>query len=136
MTERFALFEHAQHMAQKDFERFAKLHVIASMQPYHAIDDGRWAEARLGHERARYSYAWRTFLDHGVSPSLHRPDGWAFTPRHGAVTRRENTGGWIPEEKITLAEAIEATHHRRGIRRVSGKRELLHYTRLRGHGHR
>src|SRR5439155_6070731 len=63
--QRFAI-EHAQHMAQKDFERFAKLHVIASMQPYHAIDDGRWAEARLGHDRARYSYAWRSFLDHGV----------------------------------------------------------------------
>src|SRR5437762_6711165 len=54
--QRFAI-EHAQHTAQKDFERFAKLHVIASMQPYHAIDDGRWAEARLGHERTRYSYA-------------------------------------------------------------------------------
>src|SRR5207248_4826107 len=45
----------------------SKFHVIASMQPYHAIDDGRWAEARLGHERTRYSYAWRSFLDHGVT---------------------------------------------------------------------
>src|SRR5262245_18540618 len=52
--QRFAI-ELAQHMAQKDFERFAKLHVIASMQPYHAIDDGRWAEPRLGHHRASYS---------------------------------------------------------------------------------
>src|ERR1041384_7061929 len=58
--QRFAI-EHAQHMPQKDFGQFAKLHVIASMQPYHAIDDGRWAEARLGHKRARYSYAWRSF---------------------------------------------------------------------------
>src|SRR4029077_18920329 len=64
--QRFAI-EHAQHMAQKDFERFAKLHVIASMQPYHAIDARRWAEGRLGHERARYSYAWRSFLNHGVT---------------------------------------------------------------------
>jgi predicted amidohydrolase YtcJ len=63
--QRFTI-EHAQHTAQKDFERFAKLHVIASMQPYHAIDDGRWAEKRLGHSRARYSYAWRSFLDHSV----------------------------------------------------------------------
>src|SRR5260370_39053478 len=62
--QRFAI-EHAQHMAQKDFERFAKLHVIASMQPYHAIDDGRWAEARLGHEPARSTYAGRSLLDPG-----------------------------------------------------------------------
>src|SRR5437763_6383830 len=63
--QRFTI-EHAQHMAPKDFERFAQLHVVASMQPYHAIDDGRWAEKRLGTERTRYSYAWRSFLDHGV----------------------------------------------------------------------
>jgi predicted amidohydrolase YtcJ len=113
--QRFAI-EHAQHMAQKDFERFAKLHVIASMQPYHAIDDGRWAEARLGHERARYSYAWRSFLDHGVT--LAFGTDWSVAPLdpiqglYAAVTRAtldgKNPGGWIPEEKITLAEAIEA----------------------------
>jgi predicted amidohydrolase YtcJ len=113
--QRFAI-EHAQHMAQKDFERFAKLHVIASMQPYHAIDDGRWAEARLGHERARYSYAWRSFLDHGVT--LAFGTDWPVAPLdpmiglYAAVTRAtldgKNPGGWIPEEKITLSEAIEA----------------------------
>jgi predicted amidohydrolase YtcJ len=113
--QRFAI-EHAQHMAQKDFERFAKLHVIASMQPYHAIDDGRWAEARLGHERARYSYAWRSFLDHGVT--LAFGTDWPVAPLdpmiglYAAVTRAtldgKNPGGWIPEEKITLPEAIEA----------------------------
>jgi predicted amidohydrolase YtcJ len=113
--QRFAI-EHAQHMAQKDFERFAKLHVIASMQPYHAIDDGRWAEARLGHERARYSYAWRGFLDHGVT--LAFGTDWPVAPLdpmiglYAAVTRAtldgKNPGGWIPEEKITLPEAIEA----------------------------
>ena len=53
--------EHAQHMAAKDFDRFAQLHVIASMQPYHAIDDGRWAEERIGHDRASRTYAFRTF---------------------------------------------------------------------------
>src|SRR6185295_13658093 len=58
--------EHAQHMAAKDFERFAQLHVIASVQPYHAIDDGRWAEGRIGHDRASRTYAFRTFLNHGV----------------------------------------------------------------------
>src|SRR5947208_4562250 len=113
--QRFAI-EHAQHMAQKDFERFAKLHVIASMQPYHAIDDGRWAEARLGHDRARHSYAWRTFLDHGVTVAFGTD--WPVAPLdptqglYAAVTRAtldgKNSGGWIPEEKITLPEAIEA----------------------------
>jgi predicted amidohydrolase YtcJ len=113
--QRFAI-EHAQHMAQKDFERFAKLHVIASMQPYHAIDDGRWAEARLGHDRTRYSYAWRSFLDHGVM--LAFGTDWPVAPLdplqglYAAVTRAtldgKNPRGWIPEEKITLREAIEA----------------------------
>jgi predicted amidohydrolase YtcJ len=113
--QRFTI-EHAQHMAQKDFERFAKLHVIASMQPYHAIDDGRWAERRLGRERARYSYAWRSFLDHGVA--LAFGTDWPVAPLdplqgiYAAVTRAtldgKNPGGWIPEEKITLPEAVEA----------------------------
>src|SRR5438093_1055875 len=113
--QRFAI-EHAQHTAQKDFERFAKLHVIASMQPYHAIDDGRWAEKRLGHDRARYSYAWRSFLDHGVT--LAFGTDWPVAPLdplqglYAAVTRAtldgKNPDGWIPEEKITLPEAIEA----------------------------
>ena len=113
--QRFTI-EHAQHMAPKDFERFAQLHVIASMQPYHAIDDGRWAEERLGHERARYSYAWRSFLDHGVT--LAFGTDWPVAPLnpmpglYAAVTRAtldgKNPGGWIPEEKITLPEAVEA----------------------------
>lgn len=113
--QRFAI-EHAQHMAQKDFERFAQLHVIASMQPYHAIDDGRWAEKRLGQQRARYSYAWRSFLDHGVT--LAFGTDWPVAPLDpmpglcAAVTRAtldgKNPGGWVPEEKITLPEAVEA----------------------------
>ncbi|PYJ47458.1 MAG: amidohydrolase [Verrucomicrobia bacterium] len=113
--QRFTI-EHAQHMAPKDFERFAKLHVIASMQPYHAIDDGRWAEKRLGRERARYSYAWRSFLDHSVT--LAFGTDWPVAPLnpmlglYAAVTRAtldsKNPGGWIPEEKITLPEAVEA----------------------------
>ena len=108
--------EHAQHTAADDFERFARLHVIASMQPYHAIDDGRWVEARIGHERARTSYAWRSFLDHGVT--LAFGTDWDVAPLnpmlgiHAAVTRAtldgKNPQGWIPEQKITLAEALEA----------------------------
>ena len=113
--QRFAI-EHAQHMALKDFDRFAKLHVIASMQPYHAIDDGRWAEKRLGHDRARYSYAWRSFLDHGVT--LAFGTDWPVAPLnpmlglYAAVMRAtldgKNPDGWIPEQKITLSEAVEA----------------------------
>jgi predicted amidohydrolase YtcJ len=113
--QRFAI-EHAQHMAEKDFERFAKLHVIASMQPYHAIDDGRWAEKRLGHARARYSFAWRSFLDNNVA--LAFGTDWPVAPLnpilglYAAITRAtldgKNPDGWIPEEKITLPEAIEA----------------------------
>jgi predicted amidohydrolase YtcJ len=113
--QRFAI-EHAQHMALKDFDRFAKLHVIASMQPYHAIDDGRWAEKRLGHDRARYSYAWRSFLNHGVT--LAFGTDWPVAPLnpilglYAAVTRAtldgKNPDGWIPEEKITLPEAVGA----------------------------
>jgi hypothetical protein len=113
--QRFTI-EHAQHMAEKDFARFATLHVIASMQPYHAIDDGRWAEKRLGHGRARYSYAWRSFLDHGV-PLAFGTD-WSVAPLnpilglYAAITRAtldgKNPNGWIPEEKITLPEAEEA----------------------------
>src|SRR5213083_1467064 len=114
-NQRFTI-EHAQHMAQKDFARFASFHVIASMQPYHAIDDGRWAEKRLGHDRARYSYAWRSFLNHDVTLALGTD--WPVAPLnpilglYAAVTRAtldgKNPDGWIPEEKITLPEAVGA----------------------------
>jgi predicted amidohydrolase YtcJ len=108
--------EHAQHMAAKDFERFSRLHVIASMQPYHAIDDGRWAEARIGHDRASRTYAFRTFLDHGVR--LAFGTDWSVAPLnpmlglYAAVTRAtldgKNPNGWFPEQKLTMAEAVEA----------------------------
>jgi predicted amidohydrolase YtcJ len=107
--------EHAQHIAPKDFDRFAKLGVIASAQPYHAIDDGRWAESRIGHERCKTAYAFRTFLDHGVK--LCFGSDWTVAPLnpllgiYAAVTRRttdgKNPDGWIPEQKITVKEAIE-----------------------------
>ncbi len=108
--------EHAQHMAAKDFDRFAALHVIASVQPYHAIDDGRWAEKRIGHDRASRTYAFRTFLDHGVRLALGTD--WDVAPLnpmlglYAAVTRAtldgKNPGGWFPEQRLTLQEAIEA----------------------------
>ena len=108
--------EHAQHMAAKDFDRFAQLHVIASVQPYHAIDDGRWAEKRIGHDRARRTYAFRTFLNHGVRLALGTD--WNVAPLnpiltiYAAVTRAtldgKNPNGWFPEQKLTVAEAVDA----------------------------
>jgi hypothetical protein len=108
--------EHAQHMAAKDFDRFAKLHVIASMQPYHAIDDGRFVERYIGHDRASRTYAFRTFLDHGVR--LAFGTDWPVAPLnpmlgiYAAVTRAtldgKNPDGWFPKQKLTVPESIEA----------------------------
>ena len=108
--------EHAQHIHPKDFERFSQLEVIASVQPYHAIDDGRWAEGRIGYERCRTTYPFRSFLDEGVIMSFG--SDWTVAPLdplltiYAAVTRRtldgEHPAGWFPEQKITIEEAIEA----------------------------
>ncbi len=108
--------EHAQHIAPKDFQRFVKLGVIASVQPYHAIDDGRWAEKRIGRERCKTTYAFRTFLDNGVKMCFG--SDWTVAPLnpilgiYAAVTRRTTDGanpdGWFPEQKISVQEAIEA----------------------------
>ncbi|HEY7471379.1 MAG TPA: amidohydrolase [Gemmatimonadota bacterium] len=108
--------EHAQHMAAKDFARMAALGVIASVQPYHAIDDGRWAERKIGPERAKTTYAFRSFLDAGV-PLAFGTD-WPVAPLdpmrtiYAAVTRRTldeaHPDGWVPEQKVTLDEAFAA----------------------------
>src|SRR5246127_5400620 len=115
-SDRRLRIEHAQHMAAKDFDRFADLGVIASMQPYHAIDDGRWAEGRIGHDRASRTYAFRTFLDHGVRLALGTD--WNVAPLnpmltvYAAVTRAtldgKNPNGWFPEQKLTVPETVEA----------------------------
>ena len=115
-SDRRLRIEHAQHMAAKDFERFRQLHVIASVQPYHAIDDGRFAESHIGHDRASRTYAFRTFLDHGVR--LAFGTDWEVAPLnpietvYAAVTRAtldgKNPNGWFPEQKLSVAEAIEA----------------------------
>jgi predicted amidohydrolase YtcJ len=108
--------EHAQHVRREDFARFGKLGVVASMQPYHAIDDGRWAEKRIGHERARTSYAWRSMLDAGAV--LAFGSDWPVAPLDplsgiaAAVTRAtldgRNPGGWFPEQRLTVEEALRA----------------------------
>ena len=108
--------EHAQHLRRQDIQRFASERVIASMQPYHAIDDGRWAEKRIGHERAKTTYAFRSLLDAGAT--LAFGTDWSVAPLdpvlgiYAAVTRRtldgKNPNGWIPEQKITVEEAVRA----------------------------
>ena len=108
--------EHSQHVAGRDFARYAALKVIASVQPYHAIDDGRWAEKRIGPERIKTTYAFRTFLDHQVR--LAFGTDWPVAPirpalaLYAAVTRAtldgKNPGGWVPAQKIIVAEAIES----------------------------
>ena len=108
--------EHAQHLRRADIERIARTGVIASMQPYHAADDGRWAEKRIGPERIKTTYAFRSLLDLGAH--LAFGSDWTVAPIdpilgiHAAVTRRtldgKNPDGWVPEEKITVEEALRA----------------------------
>jgi len=108
--------EHAQHLIASDIPRFASLRVIASMQPYQCIDDGRWAEKRVGPDRLKTTHAYRSLLDAGAV--LAFGSDWPVAPMvplmgiYGAVTRRtldgKNPNGWIPEQKITVAEAVHA----------------------------
>jgi predicted amidohydrolase YtcJ len=108
--------EHAQHLAPPEIPRFARLGVIPSMQPYHAIDDGRWADRFIGAERAKATYAFRSLLDAGAQ--LAFGSDWFVAPPtplegiYAAVTRRTlddaRPGGWVPEQKITVEEALRA----------------------------
>jgi predicted amidohydrolase YtcJ len=106
--------EHSQVLDAPDFAQYKALGVIASMQPNHLLTDMAWAEQRLGHERARYSYAWKSFLDHGV-PLAFGTDYPVepITPFRGiyAAVTRENEAGtqsYFPEEKLTIAKALYA----------------------------
>jgi predicted amidohydrolase YtcJ len=107
--------EHAQHLRERDIPRFAQLDVIASMQPYHAIDDGRWAEQFIG-KRIATTYAFRSLLD--AKARLAFGSDWFVAPAtplegiYAAVTRRtlddKNPDGWVPAQKITVEEALRA----------------------------
>jgi predicted amidohydrolase YtcJ len=108
--------EHAQHIGARDMNRFAKLGVIPSMQPYHAIDDGRWAEQVIGADRASRTYAFRSLLDAKAQVAFGS-DWFVAPPRpmegiYAAVTRRtlddRNPNGWVPAQKITVPEALRA----------------------------
>ena len=115
-TDRRFRIEHAQHIAPADVPRFGQLGVIASMQPYHAIDDGRWAERVIGHERGKTTYAFRSLLD--TKARLAFGSDWFVAPPfplmgiYAAATRRTldgaNPGGWYPEQKIGVEDALRA----------------------------
>jgi predicted amidohydrolase YtcJ len=114
--ERRHRIEHAQVISPADIPRFGRLGVIASMQPTHATSDMRWAEQRIGPERLKGAYAWRTLLNAGATIVF----GTDFPVEpirpvegiYSAVTRQSREepgtppGGWIPGERLTRAEAI------------------------------
>jgi predicted amidohydrolase YtcJ len=108
--------EHAQHIHPNDLPRFAAQNVIASMQPYHAIDDGRWADKVIGSERAKTTYAFRSLIESGAHVAFG--SDWFVAPAtpiegiYAAVTRRTldeaNPDGWVPDQKISVEQALRA----------------------------
>lgn len=107
--------EHAQHIASQDFNRFGAMNVIPSVQPYHAIDDGRWAEKTIG-DRIKTTYAFKSLFDAGARVAFG--SDWFVAPPnvmegiYAAVTRRtlddKNPDGWVPEQKVTVEQALTA----------------------------
>lgn len=107
--------EHAQHILPEDIARMGRLGVIASVQPYHAYDDGCWAHLKIGRERIRWSYPFQSLLNAGIKIACG--SDWTVAPLNpllgisSAVTRKTRDGkhqnGWIPEEKISLEEAVK-----------------------------
>ena len=108
--------EHVQHLRPDDYKRFKQLNVIASMQPYHVVDDARWAEGRIGPKRCESSYAFRSLLDNGAT--LAFGSDWPVVTLDvlagvdAAVNRRGLDGktpnGWIPAQRITVEESLRA----------------------------
>ena len=114
--ERRFRIEHAQHLTPEAIRKFGELNVIPSMQPYHAIDDGKWASKRLDDKRLKGTYAFKSLLDSGAR--LTFGSDWTVAPLspilgiYAAVTRQtldgKNPGGWYPEQKITVEQALTA----------------------------
>lgn len=108
--------EHVQHLDTEDLNKLSELNIIASMQPYHAIDDGRWAEELIGSERAKTTYAFKSLLDTGTTVTFG--SDWPVAPAspllgiYAATTRRtidgKNPDGWVSEQKITTEDALLA----------------------------
>jgi predicted amidohydrolase YtcJ len=108
--------EHAQHLSQAAITRFAKQKVIASVQPFHAIDDGRWAVERIGQARLRGTYAFRSLIESGATVTFG--SDWPVGPLdavegiYAAVTREtidgKNPAGWLPDQKTTVDQALTA----------------------------
>jgi hypothetical protein len=115
VRDRRARIEHAQVVREADKARFAKLGIIASIQPSHCTDDMRWAEKRIGKDRCAIAYDFKSFLDAGVRVAFGTD--WYVEPLdpmiglHAAVSRQladgTPAGGWYPEERLTMAQAIE-----------------------------
>ncbi len=114
--DRRSRIEHAQHLTGAAIRRMGADGVIPSMQPYHAIDDGRWAAKRIGPERIATTYAFRDLQDAGARMAFG--SDWTVAPIdplygvYAAVTRRTidgaNPEGWVPHQKITVEEALAA----------------------------
>ena len=108
--------EHAQHLRPSSIGRFAKQGVVASVQPFHAIDDGRWAVKRIGEKRLNGTYAFRSLIDSGAHVAFG--SDWPVAPLdpltglYAAITRRTidgaNPGGWLPDQKVTAEQTLVA----------------------------
>jgi len=128
--------EHAQTLLPSDIARFRQLNIIASVQPFHAIDDGRWAEKRIGPERIQTTYAFHSLMEAGVTVCFG--SDWPVAPLspltgiYAAVTRRtiddKNPAGWVPAEKVTVAQAVKAytlnAAYAEGEEKIKGSIEL------------
>ncbi|WNO54112.1 amidohydrolase [Stakelama saccharophila] len=108
--------EHAQHLRPESIKRFAEQGVIASVQPYHAIDDGRWAVKRIGEKRLEGTYAFRSLIESGAHVAFG--SDWPVAPLdpltgiYAGITRRtidgKNPDGWLPDQKVTAEQALTA----------------------------
>ena len=120
--------EHSQHLAPKDFVRYAQLGAIASVQPYHAIDDGKWAERRIGAERAKTTYAFRSFLDdqgprrvrHRLAGGAARPDADDLRGGDAGHARREASRRLGARAEGDRGGGDRGLHDGRRLRRVRG----------------